>query len=410
MNRRPHRLLWLIAASATLVGGVSWFVFGRAADPPPSFEEACALARAGRFAEAQTLLERFLAVFPDHPRANLLMAQFATDRPDAQPDLALRHLRLIRPTTFEEAALLRFWSGKAYFRQGRYDLAESSWAEALRLNPTVPEAGPALLDLYGQEGRREEAHALALRLHAVEPDPRDRVRILLNAARLDIDRPSPASQVLLVEPLVKQVPGNPKLSVTLGLALVHDSRQEQGVEVLRDVLRRHPDSAEVWDAWLTGLDDAGRPEEHARELARLPEPLSADPRFAKHQGLAAQTAHDWKSAARAYGRATAHEPYDGVILYRLHRALRFAGDTAEAERVGKRLSTFQSAYKQLRGVVDEAFAIKTLGLEPRPQLYQRLADLRERMGRPDEARAWHRLVLRDDPGQAVSLAALERLR
>jgi hypothetical protein len=54
--------------------------------------------------------------------------------------------------------------------------------------------------------------------------------------------------------------------------------------------------------------------------------------------------------------------------------------------------------------------IKTLGLEPHPELYQRLASLRERMGRYDEARAWHRLVLRDSPGNALSLAALERLR
>jgi hypothetical protein len=31
------------------------------------------------------------------------------------------------------------------------------------------------------------------------------------------------------------------------------------------------------------------------------------------------------------------------------------------------------------------------------------------MGRPDEARAWHRLVLRDDPSDPISLAALDRL-
>ena len=55
-------------------------------------------------------------------------------------------------------------------------------------------------------------------------------------------------------------------------------------------------------------------------------------------------------------------------------------------------------------------AIKTLGLKPYPRLYQRLADLREKMGRLDEARAWHRLVVRDFPDDALSLAALERLK
>jgi hypothetical protein len=32
------------------------------------------------------------------------------------------------------------------------------------------------------------------------------------------------------------------------------------------------------------------------------------------------------------------------------------------------------------------------------------------MGRFDEAKGWHRLVLRDDPDDAVSLAALPRLK
>jgi hypothetical protein len=39
-----------------------------------------------------------------------------------------------------------------------------------------------------------------------------------------------------------------------------------------------------------------------------------------------------------------------------------------------------------------------------------MADLREKMGRFDEARAWHRLVLRDFPDDALSLAALKGLK
>ena len=45
-----------------------------------------------------------------------------------------------------------------------------------------------------------------------------------------------------------------------------------------------------------------------------------------------------------------------------------------------------------------------------PELYHRLAGLREQMGRFDEARAWHRLVLRDVPDDRLSLAALARLK
>ena len=48
--------------------------------------------------------------------------------------------------------------------------------------------------------------------------------------------------------------------------------------------------------------------------------------------------------------------------------------------------------------------------DPHPALYQEFADLRERTGRLDEARAWHSLVLNARPGDASSRAAVERLK
>ena len=129
-----------------------------------------------------------------------------------------------------------------------------------------------------------------------------------------------------------------------------------------------------------------------------------------------------------------YEPYNWGVCYRLRFALRQAGDLAEFERINRLYEAYKAAYKQVRGSYFERFepgvsahapnepsehqrgayyetlAIKTLGLQPYPALYQRLAGLREQMGRFDEARAWHRLVLRESPGNAVSLAALERLK
>ena len=94
-----------------------------------------------------------------------------------------------------------FFEGKARYQQGRYDLAEVAWTEALRLDPLVPEAGWALIALLDKEGRVPEAHRWGMRLYEVEPNPIDRARLLLEMARLDIDIVSPASQVLLFGPL-----------------------------------------------------------------------------------------------------------------------------------------------------------------------------------------------------------------
>jgi tetratricopeptide (TPR) repeat protein len=398
----------LLAAMVSLIGAGA-LVLWREHETPPSLEAVRALARERQFAQAQALMTRYLRVFPADHRAHLLMAQVAMDRPDPQPDCALEHLRKVRPDTPKSTAILRFFEGKACYQQKRYDLAESFWKQAMDLDPIVPEAGWALLDLLDLEARVEEAHRLGMRIYQVEPDPRDRIRALLELTRLDIDKVAPGSQVQVFEPLFKEHPENLSLALIVGLALIHDSRPDEGIEVLDVALQRHPDSAEAWDGWLTGLDDGHQPELLRKEFARLPKALVADPRFAKHAGTVAQGARDWPAAVQAYRRAYALEPWNGVVLYRLRMALRAAGENAESERIDQLLAAYQTAYKQTRPAYTAALAIKTLGLEPHPQICHRMADLREKVGRFDEARLWHRLVLRDDPDNALSLAALKRL-
>ena len=127
-----------------------------------------------------------------------------------------------------------------------------------------------MIDLLDFEARAEEAHRLGMRLFEVEPDPRDRVRLLLEMSRLDIDKVAPGSVVQVFEPVWRQHPAYLPLALAVGLALVHNSQSAEGIEVLRDALERHPDSAEAWDGWLTGLDEGYQPDLLTREFARLP--------------------------------------------------------------------------------------------------------------------------------------------
>ena len=168
------------------------------------------------------------------------MAQLTTESTNAQPGIALLHIGAIEKTTPPQNAKIKFLEGKARYQQGRYDLAEDCWADALRIDPTVPEAGWTLLELLDKEGRQEEAHRLGMRMHEVEPDPRDRVRILLEMSRLDIEEPEAHSQIVLFEPLVKQHPENLPLTLTLGKALVRFNRSDEGIEVLRAAARIIP--------------------------------------------------------------------------------------------------------------------------------------------------------------------------
>lgn len=378
--------------------------------PAPTLEQARALARAKQFEPARAVLARYLKRQPRGDAGHLLMAQIATEPTDARPDIALAHLALVHPASQQQAALVQFLKGKAHYQEKRYDLAEACWDEALRIDPLVPEAGWALLDLLDLEGRADDAHRLGMRLHEIEPEPRDQARLLLEMSRLDVDKVAPGSLVQLFQPLHRIVPSALRPAVILGLALVHDSRPEEGLAVLKDALERHPDSPLAWEAWLTGLYDGNDFAQFAAEFRRLPKAISADPRFVKIEGLAAQNEKDWPRAIAAYRRAHEIEPYDGVIGYRLRQALWIGGDRREAERATREYAEFQDAFKKLRPVYDEAFKIPTLGVADHAELYQRLADLREKMGRRDEARAWHRQVLRDSPDDPVSMAALERLK
>lgn len=400
------------ALAVLLLGLVGIAILGvlRAERSGPNLNAIRELARQRHFRRAMDQLEVYLRSHPDDASAHLLMGQLATEPPEPRPRIALVHLASARPKAPKEAARVRFFEGKAHYQEARYDLAESAWTEALELDPLVPEAGWALVDLLDKEGRLREAHRVGMQLYQVEPDPLDRARILLDMTRLDIDIVSPGSQVLLFGPLAKEHPENLQLSLTVGLALVRDSRGAEGVKVLEAALGRFPDSPDAWEAWLTGLNGAYEAHRLMEEFGRLPHSMADDPRFAVHEGIVAQNLGDWPRAIRAFRRAAAYEPYNGVLTYRLRAALRHAGDRAEFERVNRWYVSFEDAFRTVRAVYDEAVATPTLGTAPHPDLYHRLADLRERMGRPDEAQAWHSLILRDAPTDPVSLAAIKRLK
>ncbi|QEH35286.1 Tetratricopeptide repeat protein [Aquisphaera giovannonii] len=400
--------IFLAALIALAGGGALAFSFWHAATP--DLAEICALARRGEFDRAEALLSDRLRDDPGDPKAHLLMAQFSMDRPDPRPEAALEHLGRLRPKTREEEALLRFSEGKARYQLKEYGAAEALWYRALELDPRVPEAGWALLDLLDFEGRNDEAHELGMRLFEHEPHPRDRVRLLLEMVRMEVEHIDNGSRVQTFEPAWKADPSNLRLGMAVGFALLRSGEADRGLEVLKGLLDRNPDSPQARETWLAALMDAHRPEQLKAEVARLPGALREDPRFARFLGAVADGDRDWPTAIRMYRRALEFRPYDGATLYRLRLAARASGDAEELRRADDRLRDFKDAESRLADARKEAMDEPTLGVTPRPALYHKLASLRERVGRLDEARAWHRLVLRDAPGDPTSLAALERLK
>jgi tetratricopeptide (TPR) repeat protein len=404
---QPRDLVLVVLTLAVLAGGLGLVLAPRRRGP--DLDAIGPLLEARRFDDVERRLRDYLELHPDSPQANMLMAQAALARPDQKPRLALEHLARVRVGDRSVTAIVRLNEGKAYSALARYDRAEAAWLEARRLDPLVPEAGWALLGLYYVEGRRDAAHRLALALHAAEPDSRDRVQLLLELVRQDAQPLGADSIIRVLEPAHRAHPDDDQTARALGRALVRAGRADEGLTLLRRQAGRHPDDFEAWDALLTGLDQADRHGEMASVLARLPVSCRDDPRLDRFRGRLAQEARDWPAAADAYLRAWRADPSRPELIYRLSHALRLAGRDREFDRFEPRARALIAARERILGLYEEASAVPRLGTAPHTELYHRLAELREHMGRFDEARAWQRLVLRDRPDDPVSLAALERL-
>jgi Flp pilus assembly protein TadD len=400
-------------------GGLSWCAW-QSVRPRPLLERAIGLADAGRLDDAAEEVRAYIEWNADDNAAQLLLAQILLKRPDSPSNHgkpgpsesaqeAMGHLRRIRPTNPRMAVTLQLCQGTALHRMQRFDLAEAAWLEALSVDPTAPEAGWNLLSLYYLQGREDDARRLALRLYEVEPDPHDRVLLLLELVKTDARPPAPGSIVKLFEPVVRQHPDDLHTAIALGLALIRAGKVDEGIDELRRVVQTHPGRVEAWDHLLTGLDESGQVDLMDEELERVPAVFSESPRLWKHRARVAQSSDRWKEAVELYRRAQRAEPYDRVVEYRLSRALRHVGEAGEAERLEQRLRRRDVAIQKVRPLYDQATETPGLGTRSHPKLYQRIADERECMQLLDEARAWHRLVLRGDPKNAVSLAALARL-
>lgn len=380
-------------------------------ETPPNIAEAALAARESRHDDAERMLDRLLARRPDQRDANLLMAQVLIDRTNPKPEQALTCLARIKTRDPQLRAVLLVQKGKALYQLRRLAEAESAWLEARVLNPRIPEAGWLLIQQYYLQGREDEVVKLALELQPREFDPIDRVRYLLELVREDVERLAAAGVIPWLEPAVQANPGDRASSLALGRALVKEGRTEEGNRLLQKLIADDPQNLKAWDAWLNALADSGEIDALGRELDRVPKSIAGAPELAAHRGRVAQEARRYPEAVAAYEEALNAMPNDPRLLYRLGRMLRLSGGekAKEAEVFEARASSMETASKALKAAYREASAVKGLGLTPNPALYQRLADLLERLGKPEEALAWHKLVLEAEPTDGKSLEAIQRL-
>ena len=375
-RRSPAALvLPLVAVIGAAWGG--WWLLR----PKATLAGVETLIRAGRFDEVQNRFAAYLHDNPNDQDARYQLIGISLDRPDPKPDVALAELPRLKPANSMQDAVKHVFHAKALNLKHRVRESEVEFRRALAIDPSVAEAGWGLLNILMLQGRTGEARALAVRQHAFEPDPRDRVRYLLDMTREDAHESAPSSVASILKPVVAQDPDDVNSAAMLGLSTVRDGKIDAGLESLRVLLERRPDAPQAWWSYAEGLSVAGRIGPLGELLDRLPKSVAADPRYESLRGRVAQERHDWAAAARHYQRAWELQPDDDGLAYRLDRVLRLSGKTAEAEALAPRLAAVRDAKKAIRDLYDKGTEQKDLGRAPSPDLYLEFASALETLGR-----------------------------
>ena len=143
INRRLTNSGFLLAAMILALVGFGSVGTRQAIERVPSIDASqIALARLGQFDQRGSGSRSLPCAFiPTTAEPHLLMAQFTTEPVAARPELALEHLRSIRPDSTKRAALVKFFEGKARYQQRRYDLAEACWVGGAAAGPDCPRSG-----------------------------------------------------------------------------------------------------------------------------------------------------------------------------------------------------------------------------------------------------------------------------
>lgn len=421
---RPRRPIAAWAIGAVIVVAILalarpiWRLLGPAPELAPAFRDASA----GRWPQAEARLRAYLDYDPSDVAARLKLADVYLSREPAQPERAIEQLDAVRTKDRARLAESHMLRGKALMAQGHFGRAEREWLEARRLDPQVGEAGWMLLNLYYIEGRNDAMRALALRLHRVEPDPIDRVRVLIEAMRPDAEPLASAGVIPMFKATVQADPDDIYPALAYYRSLAKDGTGiAEAVEGLRGLVARHPDDPACLDGLLFALITVADLDAARKVLEGLPPGLAADRRFVRHRGRLAEASGDGAQAIRDYREVLAGEPSDQETVHRLGETYRLMKNHEEEAKAKARWDEIEAARIELRGIkgretlegriglFEEAVSRPELGVRPDPDFAKRVASVRERMGHAAEALAWYRIALAAAPDDAESRAAVDRL-
>jgi tetratricopeptide (TPR) repeat protein len=285
--------------------------------------------------------------------------------------------------------------------EGRAAEAERQLRAFLDVHPDSLRGHRLLARLLLIEGRRfEAAKHLTFLLQSGEINLEELV--LLGDGRTDYDAPDE------LEKYRRAVPDDPRPLLAIARVDFREGRTAAARERLETIVAFDPGQIEA-QAWLgralLGLDDhAGLMAWHAA----LPSEADAHPTIWLVRGLFARAANQPRAAARCFWEAIRLDPNDAQAHAELAHQLNALGEAELAARFHARATDLHELINRLKSIYTDRERLAF-----HPDAVQRVgwvAVLMESLGRPWEAAAWRRRVLKLDPRHQESEQVLERLQ
>ena len=291
-----------------------------------SFDEALALHRCGRVAEAEQIYDRIIQQQPSHPDALHMLGVMRQQqsRHEIARDLISRAISL-NPTN----AAYHNNSGAAVHSLGRHEEAAEHFRRALAISPAYADALANLGMAQMSLGRDEAALAslrMALELHPQHVDALKRIAILLKKHGRESEAVRLYERSLAVSPTAREF-------LDFGELLAGFGQRDRAIDEYRRAVRSVPELADSHFKLGTALTAQGRISEAVAHLRRAvglkPDSAAMHSNWLFCQQYAADVSPE--------GLAAAHAEWDqrhGVPLRREWRPISCDRDPQRALRLG----------------------------------------------------------------------------
>ena len=401
-SSRPVRR-WLVPGIVLLAAiGVdcSAYLVLRVGHSSALANSARGLVRAGQYAEARPVVERWVAeAATDADRAeayyHLARVELAADRTQETVNALGKSLDLGYPPS-----VLAPYRAVIQARSRQYAEAEPVLRQALATSDEpMPEVAQALARTYLSTFRLKEAAAPIARWMKDAPD--DPTPYLW---RNEIDARSDAGHSVVIQNYKAALQRDPDLAeARLGLAdrLRQANRLEEAAEEFAAYLKLRPDDPEGHVGAGQVALTLGLAAEATAHFDRALELAPHDPVAQKQRGEIDLKAREFASARDRFREVIRSDPFDPEVHYKLARALQGLGDDAGARAEDAR-------YAELRADHLHMADLRT-ALVNNPNDTKLRLETAEWMlahGHDDEGKSWCDRILKDHPGHVPTLDLL----